>query len=52
MDTKPEWWEAAEAAAAKDPAAQRDLATRRHNLSLYRMFAAQLDPLLDAFERR
>jgi hypothetical protein len=48
MDTKPEWWEAAEAAAAGDPAAQRDLSTRRHNLNLYRMFAAQLDPLLDA----
>jgi hypothetical protein len=52
MDTKPEWWEAFEAAAANDPAAQRDLATRRHNLSLYRMFAAELDPLLDALGRR
>lgn len=52
MDTKPEWWEAAEYAAAKDPALQRQLATRRHNLSLYRMFASQLDPLLDALGQR
>jgi len=52
MDTKPEWWAAAEAAAANDAAAQRDLAIRRNNRSLYRKFGAQLDPLFDALERR
>jgi hypothetical protein len=52
MDTKPEWWQAAEYAAANDPAAQRQLATRRHNRSLYLMFAAELGPLLDALGRR
>jgi len=52
LDTKPEWWQAAEYAAANDPALQQGLAIRRHNLDLYRMFAAELDPLLDALERR
>lgn len=52
LDTKPEWWEAFEATAAGNAAAHQDLATRRHNLSLYRMFATELDPLLDALERR
>jgi hypothetical protein len=44
-DTNPEWWKAAEFAAANDPAAQRDLATRRANAALYRRHAAELDPL-------
>jgi len=48
MDTKPEWFQAAEAAAGNDPAALRDLATRRANAELYRRLAAELDPLLDA----
>ena len=52
LDTKPEWWAAAETAPASDAAAQRDLAIRRNNRSLYRKFAAQLDPLFDALERR
>lgn len=48
MDTQPDWFQAAEAAAGNDPAALRDLATRRANANLYRKRAAQLDPLLDA----
>lgn len=48
MDTKPEWFQAAEAAAGNDPAALRALRIRRANAELYRRFAAELDPLLDA----
>jgi len=52
MDTKPEWFQAAEAAAANDPAAVRALAIRRANADLYRRLAAEFDPLLDALVPR
>jgi len=52
MDTQPEWFQAAEAAAGNDPAALRALSTRRANASLYRRLAAELDPLLDALVPR
>ncbi|MFH1573765.1 MAG: hypothetical protein ABIG68_07255 [Acidobacteriota bacterium] len=52
MDTQPEWFQAAEAVAGNDPAALRDLAIRRANADLYRKFAAELGPLLDALVPR
>jgi hypothetical protein len=46
MDANPEMIQAA--AAESDPAALRALAIRRANANLYRKFAAELNPLLDA----
>lgn len=48
MDASPEMIRAAEAAAGNDPAALQALAIRRANTDLYRRFAAELNPLLDA----
>jgi len=52
VDAKPEAFQAAEAAAGNDPAVLGALAIRRANADLYRRFAAELDPLLDALFRR
>jgi len=48
LDAKPDILQAAQAEAGDDPAALRALAIRRANAELYRRFAAELDPLLDA----
>ncbi len=48
MYTKPEWRQAAEAAAGDDPAGRQALSVQLANADLYRKFAAELDPLLDA----
>jgi len=52
MDTQPEWFQAAEAAAGNDPAALRALSIRRGNANLYHKLAAELGPLLDALVPR